>query len=915
MLAARMADRTDSDARLRMEVRTVGAVLGQVIREQEGGELYQLVERIRRTAIALRRARGSGDDRKLRRLIEPLDLDHIVAVARAFTLFFQLVNVCEQRHTARAHRAVSPGGLADLMRRLRARRVDVGTIETTLAGACATVVLTAHPTEATRWSVHEALARVGALLEQLDEDPKPAREELLREVTQLWQTQLQRTRRPTPIDEVQQVLHTLETVFLEAVPVVHERLARAFEEAFRREPRRRARPLRMGSWVGGDRDGNPNVTAWVTSDALRLYRRGALEGTLRALGPIVAELTTSDLLVGVTAALRESASRDVADLPRIAQRVEGREIHEVYRRKLNAAAVRLELAIEECDAFEPPGTRGGYASAEHLIADLDLVDESLRANRGARIADGRLARLREKVASFGFRLACLDVRENQVRHRAAVAALLAPVEGPLESLPVDAQQRFLEDVFEHEELPPVREEDLPQEASEVIATLRTVAEAHARLGRDALRDLVISNTNHHADVLELLVLARLTGLVRRRADGVVESDVDLVPLFESVDSLAGARDSMERLYASRAYRGQLRARGMRQQVMLGYSDSTKDGGYFAASFALQQAQLALAEQADRHGVALEFFHGRGGTISRGGGPTHRAILAQPVGTVRGRIKITEQGEVIASKYGTVPSAVHHLERLLSATLEASIAHPLRGKPVSPAWEREMAELALASRRAYRALVYETPRFAELFQAVTPIEEIAQLRIGSRPARRAAGSGIAELRAIPWNFAWNQNRILLSSWYGAGSALEQALESGGRARLQSMYRRWPFFRTVIDNLEQVLAKVDLRIGAGYAELARDVPGAADVMVRIRAEFEATRRSVLAVVGARRLLAADPELGRSIERRSPYVDVLSYLQLELLRRKRSGAVRPSERERVDAAIQLTIGGIAAGLRNTG
>jgi phosphoenolpyruvate carboxylase len=902
---------------LRAEVRAVGAILGQVIREQEGEVLYQLVERIRRSAIALRRGGSAADERRLRRAIARLDLDRIVSVARAFTIFFQLVNVCEQRHTARAHREDAPGGLVDLMSRLSARGLRPAAVERALARLSATVVLTAHPTEATRWSVHEALARIGALLDGLDGgDRAGSRAELVREVTQLWQTQLQRTRRPTPIDEVRQALHALESVFFDAVPAVHERLERAFAGAFARPPRAHAQPLRMGSWVGGDRDGNPHVTAWVTADALRLYRRGALAAYGRALEPMIAQLTTSDLLVPVSPALRESVSRDVAEHPRVAARVEGREIHEVYRRKLNACAARLELALEESDALEPPSARGGYASADAFVADLDLVDESLREHRGERIAEGRLSVLREQVASFGFRLACLDVREHQVRHRAAVEALLCPVEGPLESLPVERQVEFLEELFFADELPAVREEDLPQEASEVLATLRLLAESQQRLDRDAVRDLVISNTSGHVDVLELLVLARLAGLVRRRADGGFDSDVNVVPLFESVSSLEGARDAMERLYASRAYRAQLAARGLRQQIMLGYSDSTKDGGYFAATFALQLAQTALARQADAHGVELEFFHGRGGTISRGGGPTHRAILAQPVGTVRGRIKITEQGEVIASKYGTVASAVHHLERLVSATLEATVAHPMKGRVVRPLWLATMQELAQSSRRAYRALVYETPEFPAFFQAVTPVEEIAQLRIGSRPARRMAGGGIAELRAIPWNFAWNQNRVLLSSWYGVGAALEEALaRRGGRARLEAMYRGWPFFRTAIDNLQQVLAKVDLRIGASYAELAASVPGAPALVARITAEFAATRRAVLAVVGARRLLAAEPELGRSIERRGPYVDVLSYLQLELLRRKRGGAMRPSERERVDAAIQLTIGGIAAGLRNTG
>jgi len=913
-----MAKRSDPDRRLRAEVRLVGDALGQVIREQEGKPLYVLVERVRHAAIALQRRGASGDERKLRRLVAGLDLDELVALARAFTIFFQLVNVCEQRHTAASHGPKEPGSAFDLMRRLRARGLRADAVESALTELRTTVVLTAHPTEATRWSVHETLSRVGAVLARRASDGSisPA-DALAREVTTLWQTQLQRSRGPTPIDEVLQAIHTLETVFFDAVPAVHQRLDRAFEAVYGRALAAPARPLRLGSWVGGDRDGNPNVTPWVTDDALRLYRRGALSAYWRALQPLVTELTASDQVAPVTTELRQSLARDLAEGPRIRERVAGREVHEVYRRKLNAMGVRLELTLEETDAYEVPGSRGGYPDAEAFVADLDLLDASLRANRGARIADGPLATLREQAATYGFRLACIDVREHQARHREAVGALLCPVEGPLDTLPVDAQERFLEALF-FSEAPATRDADaLPATAREVLATLQVLRDARLRFDRDAVRDVVISNTSNHADVLELLALARQAGLVRRRPEGVgFESDVEIVPLFETVAALAGADDSMERLYRSRAYRAQLAARGMHQQIMLGYSDSTKDGGYFAANFALWRAQVALSAQADRHGVGLEFFHGRGGTISRGGGPTHRAILAQPVGTVRGRIKITEQGEVIASKYGTVPSAVHHLEQLVTATLEATVAHPLRNRRARPGWIDAMTELARESRQAYRALVYETPGFAELFRAVTPIEEISQLRIGSRPARRVGGGGIGELRAIPWNFAWNQNRILLSSWYGAGTGLEAALaRRGGGARLRAMYRGWPFFRTVIDNLEQVLAKVDLRIGASYAELARNLPGASDVVAHVALEFDATLRGVLAVVGARKLLAADPVLGRSIERRSPYVDVLSYLQLELLQRKREGRVRPRERERVDAAIQLTISGIAAGLRNTG
>jgi phosphoenolpyruvate carboxylase len=904
------------DARLRAEVRFAGTVLGEVLREQEGARLFALEEQVRGLTIALRRGYQSRDERRLRLLLADLPLDDLELLTRAFTLFFQLVNVCEQRHMARSERRDAPDGLYALMRRMRDRGLAPEEVESALADLRTTVVLTAHPTEATRWTVHEILRRVGDALEQRGVDPADAHERLAREVTALWQTQPLRGRRPTPIDEVLQAIHTLETVFLDAVPAVHGRLAEAFAEAFGRPPAPGARPVRLGSWIGGDRDGNPHVTAWVTTEALRLYRAAALRTHWRSVPRLMDQLTSSAALVPVSAPLEASVERDLVEVPGLADRVSGRERNEVYRQKLNAVARRLELALAENEAMQPPGSRGGYRDADALESDLASMDASLRANRGRRLAEGDLARWREQVAAIGFRFVRLDVRQHQARHRAAVAALLCPVEGPLESLDLDKQQRFLEEAFFRVEPAVPARGELPEEASEVLATLVGVREAQQRWGPEAVRELVISNTSNHADVLELLVLARRTGLVRPRAEGGFESSVDLVPLFESVASLTAAHESMERLYRSPAYQAQLHARGMRQQIMVGYSDSAKDGGYFAAAWALYVAQLALALQADAHGVTVEFFHGRGGTISRGGGPTHRAILAQPRGTVQGRLKLTEQGEVIASKYGTVASAVYHLERLVSATVEATLAHPMSGRRLRPSWLRAMARLAEASRRSYHDLVYETPEFPAFFRAVTPIEEIAGLAIGSRPARRAEGGRIEDLRAIPWSFAWNQNRILLSSWYGVGAGLAAELATpGGLPRLRSMYRSWPFFRSIIDNLQQVLAKVDLHIGVSYGALARGLPAADAILAAIEAEHRQAVSGVLAVVGRRQLLAEEPALRRSIERRNPYVDALSYLQLELLRRKRAGGAGQREQGRLDAAIQATIAGIAAGLRNTG
>jgi phosphoenolpyruvate carboxylase len=472
------------------------------------------------------------------------------------------------------------------------------------------------------------------------------------------------------------------------------------------------------------------------------------------------------------------------------------------------------------------------------------------------------------------------------------------------------------------ELPPIVDSALSAASREVIETLRGVAEVPARFEPSAVRDLVISNAENAIAVLELLALSRVAGVVALREDGSIESRVNFVPLFESIDGMHNAPDTMDRLYRSPAYRAQLEARGMRQQIMLGYSDSMKNGGYLSACAALDEVQRALVEHADRHGVHLEFFHGRGGTIARGGGPTHRSILSQPRGTLRGRIKITEQGEVIAIKYGSIEAAVFHLERILAATLEASLPDSQLGvtRAVPKTWSQAMTELAEASRAAYRSLVYETEGFVDTFYAMTPIEELSALKLGSRPAKRSDTRRIEALRAIPWTFAWNQNRVLLPSWYGAGTAFAKWLSGPKKdrkarlSRLNAMYRRWPFFRGVIDNLSQVLVKVELHIASCYAELANEVPESRAIFERIEAEFLRTARAIREISGERDLLAYDRDLRERLAIRAPVLDALSYLQVELLARKRSRE-SAGDPEELDRAVRLTINGIAAGLRNTG
>lgn len=910
-----------SDEVLRAEVRLVERVLAEVVAEQEGPELAALVGELRREAVRLRGRRGGEADRRLGARLRRLPLARLLAAARAFTVLSSLVNVCEERHEVRLRRGAAPP-FERLLRRLRRHGVPRSAVEDAASDLCVTVVFTAHPTETTRWTVRLLLARVDALLDRIhDEAGRSGRDELAAEVTALWQASFLRHRAPTPIDEVQHLLHVLETVLFAAVPSVADDLARAVRASYGAAAKVPGTPVRIGSWVGGDRDGNPEVTAVVTSEALRLYRRAILERYLAEVPRLVDRLISSTAEVPVSRALGQIVAHELEGDEALRERVAARSEGEVYRQKLNAIALRLERSLRETDALAPPGEQGGYEDAEGLLADLGLLRESLEANRGARLARAAVEPVERAVRAFALRFVSLDVREHQERHRRAVDEVVGRSDRPVESLPQARQDAFLEHLFFAAGEAGPDDAALSPETREVLGTLRTVAEARARLDPGAVRDLVISNARDESDVLALLVLARRAGLVAVHEGRRVESAVDLVPLFETLAALEAAPATMERLYRSPAYRAQLRAREMRQQVMLGYSDSAKDSGYLAACHALHQAQRELAAQAERHGIRLELFHGRGGTIGRGGGPSHHAILAQPFGSVRGRLKLTEQGEVIAHKYGALPAAVYHLEELVAATLEASLPAGVR-PGVDGASERHRSAAAAAagaSRRAYRALVYETPGFLEFYQAATPLDEVATLRIGSRPARRGGTRRIEELRAIPWNFAWNQSRLLLPSWYGAGTGLSARID-GEPLPLGALYRSWPFFRSVVDNLEQVLAKVDLGIAWRYAGLARHVPATRAILPRIEAEYERTRRAVCRAKGVRRLLAGERELARSLALRRPWLDALGHLQVELLRRRRDaqapGAARPqSELDRLSDAIQLSINGIAAALRNTG
>ena len=933
-----MAPRRSDDSRHHETIEFLFAAHARTVAEQDGPDFAKRIDAIRALTERLRRRYSSADERKLARALRDMSARDLREVARAFTLLFWLLNLAEERHEVASRRGRMGRAFRSVFERAQRAGIAAERLAERIGELRATVVLTAHPTEALRWSIRETLGRIDALLDAWLEARGARRaaleDEIHGEITALWLSTTLRTRKPTPLDEVRYAIHFLKEVFAFAVPETTTSLSTAFQDVYGdaatavADPVENAahRSIRIGSWMGGDRDGNPFVTAEMTAEALRLYRLAILGHYREAIDPLIERLMISDRRRPVSRALERSIEDDLAALPALRDRFEGHNTSERYRIKLNAIAVRLERALAEERARQPRGETGGYVDASEMRRDLLLVRDSLIENGAGRLAGAALARLLDQLDVFGFAFVSLDVRQNRSKHAQARAELICPVDGPLETMPLDAQQAFLEGVILADEAVHVPPSGLSEDAQEVMDTLRLVASLPSPAAGRSIRDLVISDTEGAIPVLELLALCRQVGLVRPGdADGF-SSDVDIVPLFESIDSLRAARASMERLYRSPAYRRQLAARGMRQQVMIGYSDSMKDGGYLAACAALEQVQRELAQQAAEEGVRLEFFHGRGGTIARGGGPSHRAILAQPPGTVDGRLKLTEQGEVIASKYGTDEAARYHLELLLAATLEASLAAELPGasKATPAAWRDTLTALADGSRAAYRALVYETDGFVDAFYAMTPIEQISALNLGSRPAKRTTTREIGNLRAIPWTFSWNQTRILLPSWYGAGTGIETycAEHPEGRAaalrRLQTMYRRWPYFRTVIDNLEQVLAKIDLHIGARYAQLAGDVDCAGDVFLQIEKEFQRTLRAVRDISGERQLLARAPELSDALALRNPYLDILSHIQVELLDRKRTGRqmdAEPEDAERVERAIHLTINGIAAGLRNTG
>ena len=878
-------------------------MLGDVIKAQDGAALFDRIEDIRRTSVAFHREGGQANAALLEERLRSLDLAETVRFAHSFACFLQITNIAEdyiQRRKMKAgeDRADTLAGSVEI---LAAEGVDRAAVARMLQTAFIAPVITAHPTEVRRKSVLDRAGAIAAALTAVEqattESARQDREiELLREVAIFWRTRLLRGVRLGVIDEIETAVSYFERSFLAELPRLYARWTRQLNSEL-------PSFLRIGSWVGGDRDGNPFVTDVVQRQAFARQSQAALQDYLERIHALGADLSISSALATVSPELQVLAAK-AGDAS--AQRED-----EPYRRALRGVYARLAAAYPILTGEAPPRpsalTAEPYPDAAALKADLQVILDSLIANHGETFRAGPLPELIRAVDCFGFHLATLDLRQNSAVHARTIAELMA-VAGvcpDYQALDEAARRELLLSELAHGRLLYSPYAEYSEETHREYAVLAQAAQSRARYGAQAIRAYIVSNTTSVSDLLEVYILLKEVGLFH--PGETPRTEVFAEPLFETIPDLRAAPDTM-RAYLNLPLIKALLAPGRLQEVMIGYSDSNKDGSYLTSTWELHQASRALLAVTDEMGLRLQLFHGRGGTVGRGGGSSYEALLAQPEGTVRGRIRITEQGEVVANKYADPQLADQSLETITAGVVLASLRKPSAertGEKHAPVLDK----LSQASMEAYRNLVYETPGFVDYFYAATPLTEIVDLNIGSRPASRQPTRSIEGLRAIPWVFSWSQSRTMLPGWYGFGSAVEAAGVS--LTELNELHEAWPFFATTLANMEMVLAKSDMHIARRYAGLVEDKALADTIFGRIEAEWERTVAALLTISGQNALLDRHLDLAEALRTRLPYIDPLNHLQIELIRRRRAGDADEAVRE----GIHLTINGVAAGLRNSG
>jgi phosphoenolpyruvate carboxylase len=961
----------EKDAPLRQDIRTLGNTLGQAIQQHGGQTVFDTVERLRTNCKRLRecaerlpyvspeeaaylRDEIKTLDVEIVQIVDNCDLHTAIDVIRAFTVYFHLVNTAEQYHRIRRRHAYEVnnstrpqrGSLAALIQFFKKNDLHAATIQHLLKQLSIELVFTAHPTEATRRSLITKSSRIAALLEAHDHaevmTPRQRmhwQRELEGTIDLLWRTDAVRRVRPQPLDEIKGGIYYLDEILFHALPDLYEEFTELLQVAY---PGVTIPPfLRLGSWIGGDQDGNPFIGPEMTLTALRLQYEHVISHYRSAIESLAQEYSQSLNHTHITSALQATLDYDAACLPVYDAELGAQTALEPYRRKLSFMWKRLGATLSST-AENPQSTQPwpfssaseqersiAYKSADELLSDLRLVRDSLLADGEDALAHGQLSRLIRQVELFGFYFVALDVRQHSERHATALAELLH-VTGlctdNYTKLDETARLQILGNLLRDPRILTRPGLQLSPDTQHIMHTFHALRRAREDFGPRAIACYIISMSHSLSDLLEVQFFCKEAGI----------TDLPLVPLFETIDDLNECTKILEQAFTHPAYRSYLENCCYQQQIMLGYSDSSKDGGILTSSWELYKVQLRLTALGHKHNVGITIFHGRGGAIGRGGGPIYEAILGQPPGTINGRLRITEQGEMLSFKYGLYEIAIRNMELVIAGVVQSSIpdkhiietqVHP----QATQEWSEVMEYLSASAHAHYRALIYDNPTFLTFFEQATPILELGWLNIGSRPARRTKGRSVEDLRAIPWVFSWMQSRYVLPSWYGVGSALEEYVNEDAQrlAQLQHMYAQWPFLHTFLDNLQMTLAKADMHIAHHYAQLVEDQVLRQRISQTIQEEYDRTYSMVTSIVGGNELLDNSPVLQESIRRRNPYVDPLSYFQVALLRRLRTlggplmldkdeeqlASAEERERMRLTYAVLLTINGIAAGLRNTG
>ncbi|MBE7563053.1 phosphoenolpyruvate carboxylase [Acidithiobacillus sp. HP-6] len=922
------------DKALRSRVKLLGNLLGEVLREQAGTRVFNAVEQLRQGYIRLHKKEDSRLRERLARFIDALPQDDLVLVIRAFNTYFSLANIAEEesQHLQRRRLLQKGDGLwtgsfEETFRSLQQQGITSGQIQFLLDQTRYLPVFTAHPTESKRRTVLHGLRRIFVVSQTLDdpslndEEEKEVIDNLRAQIQILWETEEVRTNKPQVQDEVENGLFFFRDSLFKAVPMTYRAARRAARRVFANTDIDIPAFIRFGSWIGGDRDGNPNVTAAITSWALRTQSVEVLKEYQQRLSGLYQLLGHSSRFCGISPVLLASLERDADDFPELAEWVDQRFPSEPYRRKLRYMMTRLDLRLRQLENGQIMNESAGpaYGSAEAFLDDLLLVRDSLRGHNDDYIADHDIQDIVWLVQTFGFHLANLDIRQESTVHSRTISELYAGVPGFAGYLEMSEEARLttLTEalkrpgplVEQHPELSPL--------AAETCAIFRCIAQLRREVSASGFGNYVISMTHEASHILEVLVLAKEFGLAGWSRQGLY-SEIAVTPLFETIHDLERMDAVVSTLLDNPVYTEILSSQENTQEVMLGYSDSCKDGGILSSSWSLYQAQLRLAAIADKRNIQIRVFHGRGGSVGRGGGPTYEAILAQPPDTVRGQIKITEQGEVLSFKYANLETAVYELTVGTAGLIKASIGLVRSATPDNPAYLKVMTELTHLGEKAYRDLTENTPGFLDYFYEATPLNEIAHMNIGSRPShRQRSDRSMGSIRAIPWIFAWAQSRHILPAWFGLGSAIAQwRVDKPERLEiLQDMYQHWPFFHALMGNISMAMSKTDMALAGEYAGLPLDQELATSVFQKIRREFELSLGEMLAMAGTEQLLSDNPGLAFSLQRRNVYMEPLNHIQLALLRRYRNDDAPPEFREIWLDPLLRTINAIAAGQRNTG